>query len=159
MTSDGRAGCTHDRRGYALILPATFAGPHGGEATRSDVVISTWTRTSGCGPPTRTDRPGECSSARPSPRPAGVSPASPDAIMAAPREHLPVFVKDDYGARPAGGQPALRRSAHRHQISPFRAPEAATAAIKIVVDSPERQLRARRPQPVLLTASDSRFDT
>jgi hypothetical protein len=24
MTSDGRAGCTHDRRGYALILPATF---------------------------------------------------------------------------------------------------------------------------------------
>jgi hypothetical protein len=159
MTSDGRAGCTRDRRGYALILPATFAGPHGGEATRSDVVISTWTRTSGCGPPTRTDRPGEC------PRPAQVQarPAyrgMPDAIMAAPREHLPVFVKDDYGARPAGGQPALRRSARRHQISPFRAPEAATAAIKIVVDSPERQLRARRPQPVLLTASDSsRFDT
>jgi hypothetical protein len=59
----------------------------------------------------------------------------PDAIIAALREHLSVFVKDDYGARPAGGQPALRRSAHRHQISPLRAPEAATAAIKIVVQN------------------------
>ncbi len=49
--------------------------------------------------------------------------------------NLSVFVKDSYGARPAGGQPALRRSAHRHQISPLRAPEAATAAIKIVVQN------------------------
>ena len=32
----------------------------------------------------------------------------PDTIIAALREHLSVFVKDDYGARPAGGQPALR---------------------------------------------------
>jgi hypothetical protein len=58
-----------------------------------------------------------------------------DAIIAALREHLSLFVKDDYGARPAGGQHALRRSAHRHQISPLRAPEAATAAIKIVVQN------------------------
>jgi hypothetical protein len=58
-----------------------------------------------------------------------------DAIIAALREHLPVFIKDDYEAKPAGGQPALRRSAHRHQISPLRAPEAATAAIKIVVQN------------------------
>jgi hypothetical protein len=42
---------------------------------------------------------------------------------------------DDYGARPAAGQPALRRFAHRHQISPLRTPEAATAAIKIVVQN------------------------
>jgi hypothetical protein len=59
----------------------------------------------------------------------------PDAIIAALREHLPVFVKDSHGARPAGDQPALRRSAHGHQISPLRAPEAATAAIKIVVQN------------------------
>ena len=59
----------------------------------------------------------------------------PDAIIAALHEHLPVFVKDDYGARPAGGQPGLRRSAHTHQISPSCAPEAATAAIKIVVQN------------------------
>jgi hypothetical protein len=59
----------------------------------------------------------------------------PDTIIAALREHLPVFVKDDHGARPSGGQPALRRSAHRHQISPLGAPEAATAAIKIVVQN------------------------
>jgi len=30
MTSDGRAGCTRDRRGYALILPATPARPRRG---------------------------------------------------------------------------------------------------------------------------------
>jgi hypothetical protein len=33
MTSDGRADRTHDRRCYALILLATFAGPRRGEAT------------------------------------------------------------------------------------------------------------------------------
>ena len=42
---------------------------------------------------------------------------------------------DDHGARPAGGQPALRRFAHRHQISPLRTPEAATGAIEIVVQN------------------------
>ena len=41
----------------------------------------------------------------------------PDAIIAARHEHLPVFIKDDYGAGPAGGQPTLRRSAHTQKIS------------------------------------------
>jgi hypothetical protein len=59
----------------------------------------------------------------------------PDAIIAALREHLPVFVKNDYRARPASGQPALRRSAMGNQISPLRAPEAATAAIKMGLSS------------------------
>ena len=135
MTSDGRGDCTHDRRCYALILLATFASPRRGEATalrRCDLDLDVHVRvrpayaersTGGMLLGPRKSKPGR--------RIVGM----PDAIIAALREHLSVFVKDDYGARPAGGQPALRRSAHRHQISPLRTPEAATAAIKIVVQN------------------------
>jgi hypothetical protein len=45
MTSDGRAGCTHDRRCCALVLLATFATPRRDEATALKSVIfrhSTW---------------------------------------------------------------------------------------------------------------------
>ena len=45
MTSDGCAGCTHDRRCYALLLLATSASPRRGEATALKSVIyasSTW---------------------------------------------------------------------------------------------------------------------
>ena len=96
MTSDGCADCTHDRRCYALILLATFVGPRRGEATalrRCDLDLDAHVRV----------RPAyaERSTGGSVPRPAqvqgrpGVSPASPDAIIAALREHLPVFVKDD----------------------------------------------------------------
>ena len=134
MTSDGRADCSHDRRCYALILLATFASPRRGEATalrRCDLDLDAHVRVR----PAYAERStGEMLPGPPKSK-AGVSPASPDAIIAALREHLSVLVKDGYGARPADGQPALRRSAHKHQISPLRAPEAATAAIKIVVQN------------------------
>ena len=78
MAGDGRADCTHDRRFYALVLLATFCSLRWGEATALGAAISTWTRgQSGSGPRTSSGRPGKCSSARPSPRPADASSVSP----------------------------------------------------------------------------------
>jgi hypothetical protein len=95
---------------------------------RSDAVISTWTRTSGCGPRTRRDRPGKCSPARPGPSPVGVSSASPDAIIAALRE------------QPVGlCQRLLRRKASRRSSPPCGDPPTGTRSARCVRRKPPRR--------------------
>jgi integrase len=143
MTSDGRAGCTHDRRCNALILLSTFASPRRGDATalrRCDLDLDAHVRVR----PAYAERStGGMLLGPPKSKPGRRIVSMPDAIIAALREHPLVLVKDGYGARPDGGQPALRRSAHKHQISPLRAPEAVTAAIKIVVQNGSLRWRAK----------------
>jgi integrase len=89
MTSGGRAGCTHDRRCYALILPATFAGPRHGEATalrRCDLDLDEHVRVR----PADAERStGKMLLGPPKPKPGRRIASMPDAIIAALREHLP----------------------------------------------------------------------
>ena len=143
MTSDGRAGCTHDRRCHALILPATFASPRRGEATalrRCDLDLDAHVRV----------RPAyaERSTGGSAPRPAQLQdrPAYRRHPPTRSLRHHVSTCRSSSKTTTARGQPtvkpALRRSAHRHQISPLRAPEAATAAIKIVVQNDRSRVLA-----------------
>jgi len=106
MTSDGRAGCTHDRGCYALILLVTFASPRRGEATalrRCDLDLDAHVRAR----PVYAERSaGGMLLGPPKSRPGR-------RIAVCPTRSLRQYVstcrsfKDDYRARPADGQPAL----------------------------------------------------
>jgi hypothetical protein len=95
MTSDGRADCTHDRRCYALIPLATLASPRRREAAaprRCDLDLDTHV---GVRPAYAERSTTEMLLGPPKSKPGRRIVGMPDAIIAALREHLSVFVKED----------------------------------------------------------------